>query len=62
VPLGDQGQFLVPISSPLAVANRAARAHLRDTYPKYLADLFSAKAEAAKTRRLQRIRPGRGSS
>jgi hypothetical protein len=35
---------------------------LRDTYPKYLADLFTAKAEAAKTRRLQRIRPGRGSS
>jgi len=42
--------------------DRAARAHLRDTYPKYLADLFTAKAEAAKTRRSQRITPGRGAS
>jgi hypothetical protein len=43
VPLGDQGQFLVPISSPLAVAI-VLPGLICATRIKYLADLFTAEA------------------
>jgi len=59
VPLGDQGQFLAGLFAA-AVAVVLPGLICANTYPKYLVDLFTAKAEATKTRSCNEL--GRGAA